>query len=104
MTKPKYPYLRGPLDYTPFIGDGRASVEPTMGVLPGTVPIAVRRKTCRMFIERLVTVGSSTHSGRGSTLWVLLAWVQRHKLPYMLYASPGESYTLQLVTMSEPAP
>lgn len=58
--------------------------------------IALTSAECRRILRHLFTTGSSTHSGVASTLWVVLDWLERRKIPYTLLAAPGTSYVVTL--------
>lgn len=89
---------KGGLNYEPFNGDGRMVLKPVC-VLPGTQPSEhVTRATARLIIDSLMAIGSTTHSEQGATLWVCLAWLQRHGLHYVLEAKAGAGYQIRLVT------
>ncbi len=88
------------MNYTPFEGDGRRMVRATvlpMADLPGTQPIPVTRARARQMIFDFIETGRSDHSGAGSTLWVMLTWLQTHKIPYQLNAVPGKWYGITKV-------
>lgn len=89
------------IDYNPFEGDGRSTTIPWF-VLPGTQPVPVRRSMARELIRNMLETGHSIHSGNGSTLWILLIWLQRHRRPYVLTAHPGFGYEIRLVTLDLP--
>lgn len=85
----------------PFDGDGRFNINPTC-VLPGTKPRTLARSMAREIIHSLIRTGHSTHSSDGAVLWVVLAWLQHQRKPYLLTAHPTLGYMVQLVTPSFP--
>lgn len=85
------------MNTTLFSGDGRYMLDPIPGaVLMGTVPIRVTRAQARGMIKRFLKAGNSTHSGAGSTLWVILAHCQHEGVHYRLTALPREWYYVEL--------
>lgn len=71
-----------PDSYEPFEGPGETEVEPirtsTQTRNPQR-PIAVEAAKARAIIDRFVVNGNSAHSATGGTLWVVLAWSERHQ-------------------------
>lgn len=74
-------------------GDGRKKVAPPKGALGE--PIAVRSWQAKRIIEAFEHSGHSTHSGQGSTLWVILDYCNENGIPYDLTAKPGEGYFVE---------
>jgi hypothetical protein len=80
-------------NYAPFVGDGRTRISSSC-VLPYTTAGTVTRAQARDMIDRFIAVGQSTHSAQAGTLWVLLTWLQFHKVPFDLHAEADLGYTV----------
>lgn len=62
---------------------------------PGTQPEAVSRAQARMMCQNFEASGHSNHSGRGSTLWVVLEHCAEAGIAYNLRAVPGIGYYIE---------
>ena len=67
-------------NYAPFDGDGRMKVHP-IAPRPDTRPIAVSYGAARRTIDAFSQAGHSSHSGSGSTLWIVEAWCKHQGIP-----------------------
>ena len=77
-----------------FSGDAAEVVHPA-GQFPGTRPAPVTRAQARLMCQNFDASGHSNHSGRGSTLWVILEHCAEADIPYNLRAMPGLGYYVE---------
>lgn len=77
-----------------FEGRDDELVHPS-GQFPGTRPAAVTRAQARLLCQNFDASGHSNHSGKGSTLWVVLEHCAEVDIPYNLRASPGMGYYVE---------
>lgn len=86
----------GPVLHTSGRFEGRDDdlIEP-IGQFPGTRPAAVSRAQARLLCQNFDASGHSNHSGRGSTLWVILEHCAEVDIPYNLRALPGMGYYVE---------
>ncbi len=77
-----------------FEGPDDERVEPT-SAYPGTHPTAVSRAQARLMCQNFEASGHSNHSGRGSTLWVILEHCAQADIGYNLRAMPGVGYYVE---------
>lgn len=66
-----------------FFGDGRKAIDP-VNVPKGTLPERMTKSRARFLIQQFEEVGQSTHSGAGSTLWVIVTHCIERGLSYNL--------------------
>lgn len=69
-------------------------VEPA-AQFPGTHPAPVTRAQARLMCQNFDASGHSNHSGKGSTLWVILEHCAEVDIPYNLRALPGLGYYVE---------
>ena len=74
-----------------FEGRDDDLVEPT-AQFPGTRPAPVTRAQARLLCQNFDASGHSNHSGKGSTLWVILEHCAEVDIPYNLRALTGLGY------------
>ncbi len=77
-----------------FEGPDDERVEPT-SAYPGTDPTPVSRVQARLMCQNFDASGHSNHSGRGSTLWVILEHCAQTDIAYNLRAMPGVGYYIE---------
>mgnify|MGYP003383698687 CR=1 FL=1 len=77
-----------------FIGDDEETLQPSCQ-FPGTRPAAVTRAQARLLCQNFDASGHSNHSGRGSTLWVILEHCAQADISYNLRALPGLGYYVE---------
>ena len=77
-----------------FSGDSAELLHPT-GQFPGTRPAPVTRSQARLLCQNFDASGHSNHSGRGSTLWVILEHCADADIPYNIRALPGLGYYVE---------
>lgn len=77
-----------------FQGDDDEVLAPA-AQYPGTHPTSVTRAQARLMCQNFDASGHSNHSGRGSTLWVILEHCAQADIPYTLRASPGMGYYVE---------
>ena len=77
-----------------FSGDETQTLQP-LSQFPGTRPVAVTRAQARLLCQNFDASGHSNHSGRGSTLWVILEHCAQADIPYNLRALPGMGYYVE---------
>jgi hypothetical protein len=77
-----------------FSGDEEETLQP-LSQFPGTRPAAVTRAQARLLCQNFDASGHSNHSGRGSTLWVILEHCAQADIPYNLRALPGLGYYVE---------
>ena len=77
-----------------FVGDDQETLQPT-SQFPGTRPMAVTRAQARLLCQNFDASGHSNHSGRGSTLWVILEHCAQADISYNLRALPGLGYYVE---------
>jgi hypothetical protein len=77
-----------------FEGPDNEVLEP-LGQFPGTHPEAVTRAQARRICQNFDASGHSNHSGRGSTLWVVLEHCAESDVAYNLRAMPGVGYYVE---------
>ena len=77
-----------------FSGDEGETLQPT-SQFPGTRPQAVTRAQARLLCQNFDASGHSNHSGRGSTLWVILEHCAHADIAYNLRALPGLGYYVE---------
>ena len=76
-----------------FIGDGRVMLDAlTRDIRPGTHPLRVRRGTARTLVHHFMTSGTSTHSGFGGTLWVILEHCRVNDIPHLVEGRVGRGF------------
>jgi hypothetical protein len=71
-----------------FEGNDDARVEPS-GAFPGTQPAAITCRQARLMCQNFDASGHSNHSGKGSTLWVILEHCAEVDIAYNLRVMPG---------------
>jgi hypothetical protein len=62
---------------------------------PGTRPAPVTRAQARLMCQNFDASGHSNHSGRGTTLWVILEHCAEADIAYNLRALPGVGYYVE---------
>lgn len=77
-----------------FEGPDDELIEPSC-VYPGTQPEAISRAQARLMCQNFEARGHSNHSGRGSTLWVVLEHCAEVDIAYNLRAVPGIGYYVE---------
>ncbi len=77
-----------------FEGPDDERVEPSCAY-PGTQPAPVSRAQARLMCQNFDASGHSNHSGRGSTLWVILEHCAEADIAYNLRAMPGVGYYIE---------
>ncbi len=77
-----------------FDGPDDERLEPT-SAYPGTQPAPVSRAQARLMCQNFDASGHSNHSGRGSTLWVILEHCAEADIAYNLRAMPGVGYYIE---------
>ena len=77
-----------------FVGDAAEMLHPA-GQFPGTRPAAVTRAQARLMCQNFDASGHSNHSGRGTTLWVILEHCAEADIAYNLRALPGLGYYVE---------
>jgi hypothetical protein len=77
-----------------FEGPQSERIEPTTAY-PGTQPAPVSRAQARLMCQNFDASGHSNHSGRGSTLWVILEHCAQADIAYNLRAMPGVGYYIE---------
>ena len=77
-----------------FEGPDDETVEPT-SAYPGTQPAPVSCAQARLMCQNFDASGHSNHSGRGSTLWVILEHCAEIAIAYNLRAMPGVGYYIE---------
>lgn len=77
-----------------FDGPDDERVEPS-SAYPGTRPAPVSRGQARLMCQNFDASGHSNHSGRGSTLWVILEHCAEVDIAYNLRAMPGVGYYVE---------
>ena len=77
-----------------FSGDSAELLHPT-SQFPGTRPAPVTRSQARLLCQNFDASGHSNHSGRGSTLWVILEHCSDADIPYNIRALPGLGYYVE---------
>ncbi len=77
-----------------FDGPHDDRIEPT-SAYPGTQPAPVSRAQARLMCQNFDASGHSNHSGRGSTLWVILEHCAETDVAYNLRAMPGVGYYVE---------
>lgn len=77
-----------------FQGDDSETIQPSVN-FPGTRPMPVTRMQARLLCQNFDASGHSNHSGRGSTLWVILEHCAEADIPYNLRALPGLGYYVE---------
>lgn len=77
-----------------FEGDDDELVHPS-GAFPGTQPAAITRGQARRMCRNFDASGHSNHSGRGSTLWVILEHCAKVDIACNLRAIPGIGYYVE---------
>jgi hypothetical protein len=75
-------------------GDDEELIHPS-GQFPGTRPAPVTRAQARLLCQNFDASGHSNHSGRGSTLWVVLEHCAEADIAYNLRALPGLGYYVE---------
>lgn len=58
--------------------------------------MSVSTANYRSLTNAFVRSGQSIHSGRGSTLWVILEYCRDQQIPYTLKAMPGMGYLVEI--------
>lgn len=59
--------------------------------LPAPITIGRARELLKMFLRCYL----STHSGKGSTLWVLVEYCKHAKIEYCIIGTPSEGYIIE---------
>jgi hypothetical protein len=80
-----------------FPEDGRTMIRPR-NVMPGTMPMRVRAKAARDYVERVLTNPNkiTTHSPHGATLWI--ASVLAEVVPSVkIVGSPRDGFVVEYV-------
>lgn len=77
-----------------FHGDPSEKLQPG-SAYPGTQPSAVARAQARLICQNFDATGHSNHSGRGTTLWVVLEHCAEADIAYNLRAMPGVGYYVE---------
>ncbi len=77
-----------------FKGDDEETLQP-LSQFPGTRPAPVTRAQARLLCQNFDASGHSNHSGRGSTLWVILEHCAQADIAYNLRALPGMGYYVE---------
>lgn len=77
-----------------FEGPDDAIVQPT-SQFPGTHPAPITRAQARLMCRKFDASGHSNHSGKGSTLWVVLEHCAEADIAYNLRAMPGIGYYVE---------
>ena len=77
-----------------FEGPGDEQIEPCGGY-PGTHPEPISRAQARLMCQNFDASGYSNHSGRGSTLWVVLEHCAEADIAYNLRAMPGIGFYVE---------
>jgi len=77
-----------------FEGPDVELLEPSCSY-PGTRPEAITRGQARLMCQNFDASGHSNHSGRGSTLWVVLEHCAEADIAYNLRAVPGIGYYVE---------
>jgi hypothetical protein len=77
-----------------FIGDNEETLQPS-SQFPGTRPAVVTRAQARLLCQNFDASGHSNHSGKGSTLWVILEHCAQADISYNLRALPGLGYYVE---------
>ena len=77
-----------------FKGDNEETLQPSCQ-FPGTRPAAVTCAHARLLCQNFDASGHSNHSGRGSTLWVILEHCAHADIAYNLRALPGMGYYVE---------
>ena len=85
-----------------FQGDGRVMLRPTHDY-PGCRSMCVRTSAANRMVESFLKGGSSSHSGSGSTLWVILRYCHETRTEYNLRVHPGYGYYVTLINHVFPA-
>lgn len=89
------------LSGTRFFGDGRQTLTADPEVfasepaLANTFPSTIQRARASALIDAYLKHGFSNHSGRGSTLWVLVEFCKAKDLPYNINGTPAEGYYIE---------
>ena len=79
-----------------FKGDGRKKVAPLFDFKKeGLKSIAVRKSTARQLCKNFDVCGHSTHSGQGSTVWVILEHCRENLIQYTITGEPGVGFFIQ---------
>ena len=71
--------------------DGRKNIKPE-AVYMFANPIKVTASSAKQMCENFKASGSSVHSSGGSTVWVILSYCLRNRIPYKLSYEPGIGY------------
>lgn len=77
-----------------FQGPDDEVLQPNCGY-PGTRPEPISRGLARLMCQNFDASGHSNHSGRGSTLWVVLEHCAEADIAYNLRAVPGIGYYIE---------
>ena len=77
-----------------FEGAADGLLQPLSG-FPGTQPTPVTRSQARLLCQNFDASGHSNHSGKGSTLWVILEHCAEVDIAYNLRAMPGMGYYVE---------
>ena len=77
-----------------FEGGDDELIEPATQ-FPGTHPVPVTRAQARLLCQNFDASGHSNHSGKGSTLWVILEHCAEVDIAYNLRALPGLGYYVE---------
>jgi hypothetical protein len=77
-----------------FEGPDDEVLEP-ISVYPGTRPEPMTRAQARLMCQNFDASGQSNHSGRGSSLWVVLEHCAAADIAYNLRAMPGIGYYVE---------
>lgn len=77
-----------------FEGGDAELIQPC-GQFPGTHPAPITRAQARLMCQNFEASGHSNHSGKGSTLWVILEHCAEVDIAYNLRAMPGMGYYVE---------
>ncbi len=77
-----------------FEGPDDEVLQPPAGY-PGTLPTPIGRAQARLMCQNFDASGHSNHSGKGSSLWVILEHCAEADIAYNLRAMPGIGYYVE---------
>ncbi len=77
-----------------FTGSDEEQLTPTLQY-PGTQPAPITAVQARLMCQNFDASGHSNHSGKGSTLWVILEHCAEADIAYNLRAVPGIGYYVE---------
>lgn len=64
-------------------------------ILLQTSPMPIKAGRARELIKTFLKSNASHHSGRASTVWVLVEHCKNHKIDYCLTGTPAEGYLIE---------